>query len=116
MTPSDPRWGFVFERDKGFCEYCNLDLLQDFTHYYFAEVDHLLPNGDPRREDTQYMALACRACNSRLSAAHRQGLFTVEARKAYLAQTEEHSLVKAMYDQRVSKLRATEPTDTYESE
>ena len=106
MTPSDPRWGFVFERDAGYCRYCNLDLLQDFTHYYFAEVDHLLPQGDPKREDTSQMALSCRACNSRLSVAHGKGLFTVESRKDYLAQLGQSGPVKKMYEERVAKLRA----------
>lgn len=84
IKAGDQRWHEVFERDRGHCRYCGCDLLATFEHYYFAEVDHLLPPTAADRDELKNIVLACRACNGRLSRAHRLGHITFEARKAYL--------------------------------
>jgi hypothetical protein len=84
MVAGDDRWHEVFERDQGRCRYCGFDLLETFEHYYVAEVDHLLPRDVPDRDELQYLVLACRACNGRLSRAHGLKLTTFEQRREYL--------------------------------
>ncbi len=107
IKAGDQRWHEVFERDRGHCRYCGCDLLATFEHYYFAEVDHLLPPTAAERDELKNIVLACRACNGRLSRAHRLGHITFEARKAYLR--EEHLSIKTreMYE-RYIKRRSTE--------
>ena len=86
MRAGDHRWHEVFERDRGSCRYCGCHLLTTFEHYYFAEVDHLLPKSAPGRDSLEHLVLACRACNGRLSRAHSLGHITFETRLAYLQQ------------------------------
>lgn len=78
----------VFFRDRGKCAYCGFDLSTSFEASCLAEIDHLRPQDHPDRDDPRFMALACSGCNRRLSQAHRLGLATVEARKAYLNRPE----------------------------
>lgn len=84
MSISNETWFSVFERDKGRCKYCDLDLLSSFEIYLISEVDHLLPPNAPNRDEESQLVLSCRACNGRLSRAHEQGLNDFESRKKYL--------------------------------
>jgi 5-methylcytosine-specific restriction endonuclease McrA len=104
MKAGDDRWHEVFERDQGYCRYCGFDLLKTFNHYYFAEVDHLLSQSVPNRDELQHLVLACHACNNRLSNAQKYTTF--ESRKAYL-QEQEHlnSGTKKKYDYYVERRR-----------
>ena len=105
MKAGDDRWHEVFERDQGHCRYCGIDLLVTFEHYYFAEVDHLLPPSNPNRDDLANLVLACRACNSRLSRAHSLGHVTFESRKAYLQQDSLSVGTRKMYEQYLERKR-----------
>lgn len=84
MSVSNETWFSVFKRDKGQCRYCEMDLLAKFELYLISEVDHLLPVGEPNRDDEDNLVLSCRACNGRLSRAHGKGLTDFEERKSYL--------------------------------
>ena len=97
MKAGDERWHEVFERDQGRCRYCGCDLLASFEHYYFAEVDHLLPRSATDRDDLYNLVLACRGCNGRLSRAHSLGHVSFESRKAYLQQEHLSIGTKKMY-------------------
>lgn len=103
MRAGDEAWHAVFERDHGTCRYCGFDLLTTFEHYYFAEVDHLLPPTEPDRDDLENLVLACRACNSRLSRAHSLGHTTFEARRAYLQQENLSAGTRKMYEHYLSR-------------
>jgi len=98
MQAGDDRWHEVFERDQGHCRYCSCDLLASFEHYYFAEVDHLLPQSAPDRDELKNLVLACRACNGRLSRAHSLGHTTFEARRNYLRQDSLSLDTRKMYE------------------
>jgi len=41
MKAGNDLWHQVFERDRGVCRYCDMDLLQDFEHYQLSSVDHV---------------------------------------------------------------------------
>jgi len=98
MKVDDDRWHEVFERDKGHCRYCGCDLLATFEHYYFAEIDHLLPPSTPDRDGLDNLVLAFRACNGRLSRAHSLGHTTFESRKSYLQQEHLSAGTRKMYE------------------
>ncbi len=53
----------TLERDKFVCQYCGWDGRTSFGHWTFLSVDHLVPEGHPKREDPQYKVTACRFCN-----------------------------------------------------
>jgi 5-methylcytosine-specific restriction endonuclease McrA len=82
MTVDPDLWHQVFDRDRGYCRYCDADLLASFSAYCSADVDHLLARSAGGPSTLENLVLACRGCNTSLSrAAH---LRTFEERKAYV--------------------------------
>lgn len=79
---SDKHWFQVFERDKGICQYCGMNLLQDFQHYVMSTMDHVTSQKEDGPHDVDNLVLCCFGCNTLLSGAHH--LKTVEDRRAYL--------------------------------
>ena len=53
----------VHQRDGWKCVYCGWDGSASFENWVFLSRDHLLPKGDPKREDPDYIVTACRFCN-----------------------------------------------------
>lgn len=83
MKAGDATWHKVFERDKGICQYCDMDLLQDFEHYQMSSVDHVVSRAQNGEEnETGNLVLCCHGCNTRLSRAHH--LKTVDSRREFL--------------------------------
>jgi hypothetical protein len=80
-----------------------MDLLSSFEHYFFAEVDHLFPNGEPDRDEPNNLVLSCRACNSRLSRA--QHLATFSERKEYLQSESLSKGARDTYNEYLKTLR-----------
>jgi len=89
MAISDETWHKVYDKCNGRCQYCGADLLSTVFAYRCAEVDHLLPQGDPYRDEISNLVLACRPCNASLSRAHAYELNTIENRREYLKNTNE---------------------------
>jgi len=66
-----PRFGdalrgsaFPTHKRHGFkCVSCGLDGTQSFTAWLSLSWEHLLPKGDPRRDDRAYIVTACMFCN-----------------------------------------------------
>ena len=82
MIVDPDTWHQVFERDRGFCRYCGVDLLLTFSAYCSADVDHIVSRSAGGPDEASNLVLACRGCNSALSrSAH---LKTFEERKAYV--------------------------------
>lgn len=52
----------VLKRDGFICRYCGLDGKQ-WPNWLYLSWDHLLPVGDSRRNDLDYIVAACRFCN-----------------------------------------------------
>jgi 5-methylcytosine-specific restriction endonuclease McrA len=70
MRAGDENWHRVFERDKGRCRYCDMDLLCDFEHYQMSSIDHIKSRAaNGVEDDVNNMVLACNGCNARLSRA-----------------------------------------------
>ena len=53
----------VHRRDGFRCRYCGLDGTSSFGNWLSLSWDHLLPKGDPRRNDPDYIVTACMFCN-----------------------------------------------------
>jgi hypothetical protein len=54
----------VHRRDKFVCQYCGLDGTKSFENWLCLSWDHLLPNGDPNRDNTEFIVTACLFCNA----------------------------------------------------
>jgi 5-methylcytosine-specific restriction endonuclease McrA len=83
MRISAKVWDQVFERDKGFCQYCGVDLLVSRATYSAAQVDHIhAVAADGAMEELGNLKLACAICNCSLSRYNH--LTTFEDRKAIM--------------------------------
>lgn len=51
------------ERDGWRCVYCGLDGRASFASWLSLSWDHLLPQGDPRRDDPEFIVTSCVFCN-----------------------------------------------------
>jgi 5-methylcytosine-specific restriction endonuclease McrA len=59
--------GYAFEihrRDRFKCRYCGLDGSLTFAAWLSLSWDHLLPKGNPNRDDPDYIVTACMFCNT----------------------------------------------------
>ena len=84
---TDPETWTVFRRDKGYCRYCEMDLLQNYSAFSSATMDHLLPRDDATRDEAGNLVLSCAGCNQLLSRAHATREF--EERKKLIVQRAE---------------------------
>jgi len=75
-------WQYVFEHDKGICQYCGCDLLSNFSVYWSATVDHIVARCENGSDEKENLVLSCPACNGMLSRANK--LMTFEKRKEYV--------------------------------
>ncbi|MFA7331049.1 MAG: HNH endonuclease [Candidatus Delongbacteria bacterium] len=82
MTVDHKLWRFVFDRDRGICRYCGVDLLASFSAYWSATVDHVQARSANGPDDQDNLVCSCPACNSMLS--RSKELVTFETRKAYV--------------------------------
>lgn len=51
-------------RDHFCCRYCGLDGTKSFQNWTSLSWDHLLPKGDPRRNNPDFIVTACMFCNT----------------------------------------------------
>jgi 5-methylcytosine-specific restriction endonuclease McrA len=75
-------WDQVWERDAGFCRYCNVDLSASFNLWMSATVDHVIAVSAGGPSNIKNLVLCCAACNSMLSRAG--DLQTIDERKTFL--------------------------------
>jgi hypothetical protein len=54
----------IHQRDGFRCRYCGLDGTQSFAGWLSLSWDHLLPKGNPRRDDADYIVTSCMFCNT----------------------------------------------------
>lgn len=52
----------ILARDNFVCTYCGLDG-KVWPNWVYLSLDHLVPEGDSRRDDHDYIVAACRFCN-----------------------------------------------------
>jgi len=103
MAVSDKTWHEVFDRDSGYCRYCEEDLLLSISRYRSAEMDHLLPSEHPDRDGGEHLVLSCGPCNKSLSRAHAQGLATFDSRKNFLELSEHRAGYLRKYQEHLER-------------
>jgi 5-methylcytosine-specific restriction endonuclease McrA len=54
----------VHKRDAFKCRYCGLDGTLSFANWLSLSQDHLLPRGNPSRDNLDYIVTACMFCNT----------------------------------------------------
>jgi len=58
-------YGFsIHQRDHFRCRYCGLDGTTSFANWTSLSCDHLLPLGDTRRNNSDFIVTACMFCNT----------------------------------------------------
>lgn len=105
MVVDPDTWHKVFERDRGCCRYCGVDLLANFSAYCSATVDHVIARSAGGTDDLSNLVLACSGCNGHLS---RSGaLRTFEERKSFAQAQRAKGL--PVYQRLLEQLRKGEP-------
>ena len=73
----------MFQREKGFCQYCSADLVVSRAIYSAAQVDHVhAVAAGGKLEELEDLKLACAICNGSLSRYNH--LITFEDRKTIM--------------------------------
>ena len=113
MNIDTDRWHTVCARDGGKCQYCGMNLLQDFHHYHMAQVDHIKHRSIGGGDELENLVLACMSCNSRLSRASK--LQTLDERREHLKTSSKGT--KTMYNKYISEgiegMQKLYPIDKY---
>jgi 5-methylcytosine-specific restriction endonuclease McrA len=102
----------LFERDKGRCVYCGMDLAADHDHFMMATEDHLVPaskGGKGRNLDN--LILSCIVCN-RLKANYvPHGIDATKDRRKYISAVREH-IYKKRGERIAEFMQVTHPDQT----
>ena len=91
----------LFERDKGRCVYCGMDLTADYDRFMMATEDHLVPaaKGEKRRT-LGNLILSCMVCNRLKADFVPESIDPIKERRKYIAAVRDH-----IYKRRSEKLR-----------
>ncbi|MFO0323476.1 MAG: HNH endonuclease [Burkholderiales bacterium] len=91
----------LFERDKGRCVYCGMDLKADADHFMMATEDHLVPvSVKGKSRDLGNLILSCIVCNRLKADFVPEGIDVDKSRRAYIAAVREQ-----IYKRRSEKLK-----------
>ena len=85
------KFSLLFERDKGRCVYCGMDLAADHDRFMLATEDHLVPaskGGKARNLDN--LILSCIVCNRLKANFVPSGVDVFKDRRRYIAAVREH--------------------------
>lgn len=88
MLIDEDNWSEVFNRDKGYCQYCGKDLLESLSAFNSTTVDNIISVSVGGSDELNNRVLSCSRCNQMLSKAYElsraNGLTTFDARKDFL--------------------------------
>ena len=109
-NPPKPKFLQLFERDKGRCVYCGVDLKSDCDRFLMATEDHLVPvSKGAKGRDLENLILSCVVCN-RLKANFipEPPIDPKKERRKYISATRAHIMMRRA--ERVKDfLRVTHP-------
>jgi 5-methylcytosine-specific restriction endonuclease McrA len=99
--PTKSKFLQLFERDKGRCVYCGMDLTADYDRFMMATEDHLIPasKGEKGR-NLDNLILSCMVCNRLKSNFVPESVDAVKERRKYIAAVREY-----IYKRRSEKLK-----------
>jgi 5-methylcytosine-specific restriction endonuclease McrA len=99
--PQKSKFVQLFERDRGRCVYCGMDLTADCDRFMMATEDHLVPiSKGGKGRDLENLILSCMVCNRLKSAYVPELIDAVKERRKYIAAVREH-----IYKRRSEKLK-----------
>jgi 5-methylcytosine-specific restriction endonuclease McrA len=91
----------LFERDKGRCVYCGMDLMADPDRFMLATEDHLVPKSKAgKKRVLENLILSCMVCNRLKADFVPDRLDPTTERRSYIAAVREH-----VYQRRSEKLK-----------
>jgi 5-methylcytosine-specific restriction endonuclease McrA len=90
-----------FERDKGRCVYCGMDLTADYDRFMMATEDHLVPaSKGGKGRNLENLILSCMVCN-RLKANYvPESVDAIKERRKYIGAVRDY-----VYKRRSEKLK-----------
>lgn len=99
--PPKSKFVSLFERDKGRCVYCGMDLTADLDRFMMATEDHLVPVSKAGKgRNLENLILSCMVCN-RLKANYvPEALDATKDRRQYITAVREY-----IYKRRSEKLK-----------
>lgn len=100
-NPPKSKFLQLFERDKGRCVYCGMDLTADYDRFMMATEDHLVPvsKGGIGRE-LENLILSCMVCNRLKANFIPDSIDAAKERRKYIAAIRQY-----IYRRRSEKLR-----------
>jgi 5-methylcytosine-specific restriction endonuclease McrA len=75
-------WKIVFNKNNGYCAYCEVDLLASISTFWSAQRDHVKPKASGGNDDESNMVISCPTCNQALS--RQKNLHTTQERKEFI--------------------------------
>lgn len=89
--PPKSKFVQLFERDKGRCVYCGMDLTADFDRFMMATEDHLVPASKTgKSRDLDNLILSCMVCNRLKANFVPESIDAVTDRRKYIAAVREY--------------------------
>jgi 5-methylcytosine-specific restriction endonuclease McrA len=101
VHPPKSKFVQLFERDKGRCVYCGMDLTADYDRFMMATEDHLVPaSKGGKGRNLENLILSCMVCN-RLKANYApESIDAIKERRKYISAVREY-----IYRRRSEKLK-----------
>jgi len=98
--PPKSKFVQLFERDKGRCVYCGMDLTADYDRFMMATEDHLVPaSKGGKGRNLENLILSCIVCNRLKANFVPESVDATKDRRKYIAAIREH-----IYKRRSEKL------------
>ena len=99
--PPKSKFVQLFERDKGRCVYCGMDLTADHDRFMMATEDHLVPaSKGGKGRNLENLILSCAVCNRLKSDYAPESVDPIKERRKYIAAVREY-----IYKRRSEKLK-----------
>lgn len=81
----------LFDRDKGRCVYCGMDLTADYDRFMMATEDHLVPaSKSGKKRDLANLILSCMVCNRLKANFLPENIDPVTARREFIVAVREY--------------------------
>jgi CRISPR/Cas system Type II protein with McrA/HNH and RuvC-like nuclease domain len=112
-APSKSKFLQLFERDKGRCVFCGLDLRADFDRFMMATEDHLVPSSKSgKSRDLDNLVLCCLVCNRfKANYVPEKPIDPIKQRQEYIRDVRGH-IMKKRGERLREFMRVTHPEQT----
>jgi len=102
----------LFERDRGRCVYCGMDLKADYDRFMMATEDHLVPSSKGGKgRSLENLILSCTVCNRLKSNFAPAGIDPAKNRREYIAAVRDY-IYKRRSERMKEFMQVTYPEQT----